>query len=501
MAGPTVSVSANTVAVSTTSAGVSVAVSPSVVQVSPAGSDVLLSLSTDTPIVDGTASAGSALRAARADHIHPIGDQVEGRAQLANAARLAQSDGDGTVSEAGILNGVSGAVLTLSATLTGDRALSLPDSDVTVSAFGASLIDDADASAARSTLGLGSIATQSAASVAITGGTISGVTSIGTGTLTATGKISTTSTASDSLTTAGGGVFGSDLTVARSINGVLQSIITNTSAGAAAISRVQIRNDLGDNCRIQMAAHSSAYSTTLFGINVANHVAIRGDGTNNAGMVIGNVGTNAPIIFGVNTAEVMRLTTAGAQVAGVLLVNATAPISTEKYYCNGDGRFAGSVTCAGIVGNSSGPMAFVAGSGGATSVVLCGGTTNSSAAGARVTSFAYDAAAVGGNLYLDGDANAASVSGSVIVRVGTGLSAAATFSRTRTTFAAIDVLVNRSTASTSTSTGALVVAGGVGIAGALNVGGTKVNMASLPTSASGLATGDLWNNGGVLNIA
>lgn len=42
--------------------------------------------------------------------------------------------------------------------------------------FGRSLVDDADAAAGRSTLGLGSIATQASSNVTITGGTISGVT-------------------------------------------------------------------------------------------------------------------------------------------------------------------------------------------------------------------------------------------------------------------------------------------------------------------------------------
>jgi hypothetical protein len=47
-----------------------------------------------------------------------------------------------------------------------------------VSAFGLTLIDDANASAARTTLGLGGIATQNANNVAITGGSVTGITDI-----------------------------------------------------------------------------------------------------------------------------------------------------------------------------------------------------------------------------------------------------------------------------------------------------------------------------------
>ena len=43
-------------------------------------------------------------------------------------------------------------------------------------AFGRSLVDDADAATARTTLGLGTLATQAASNVGITGGTIDGVT-------------------------------------------------------------------------------------------------------------------------------------------------------------------------------------------------------------------------------------------------------------------------------------------------------------------------------------
>lgn len=55
--------------------------------------------------------------------------------------------------------------------------LSLPAS-TTISAFGATLVDDADASTARSTLGLGTIATQASSSVTITGGSITGITDL-----------------------------------------------------------------------------------------------------------------------------------------------------------------------------------------------------------------------------------------------------------------------------------------------------------------------------------
>ena len=70
------------------------------------------------------------------------------------------------------------AVLTTLGLDTDLATLSLPAS-TTISSFGASLIDDSSSTNARTTLGLGSIATQDSNSVSITGGTVSGLSSLG----------------------------------------------------------------------------------------------------------------------------------------------------------------------------------------------------------------------------------------------------------------------------------------------------------------------------------
>lgn len=61
-------------------------------------------------------------------------------------------------------------------------------------------------------------------------------------------------------------------------------------------------------------------------------------------------------------------------------------------------------------------------------------------------------------------------------------------------------------AATSSTTGALTVSGGVGIAGAIYNGGnlvssgTKINFANLPASDTGLAVGDLWRDGNTVKV-
>lgn len=99
---------------------------------------------------------------------------------VANASSLSVRDSDGSniLSIAVGSNLTSNTVLTLTTGATSNRTLDISASNVTISTAGAALIDDADASAQRTTLGLGTISTQNANAVSITGGSIAGITDL-----------------------------------------------------------------------------------------------------------------------------------------------------------------------------------------------------------------------------------------------------------------------------------------------------------------------------------
>jgi hypothetical protein len=99
---------------------------------------------------------------------------------VANASSLSVRDSDGSniLSIAVGSNLTANTILTLTTGATSNRTLDISASNVTISTAGAALIDDADASAQRTTLGLGTISTQNANAVAITGGSISGITDL-----------------------------------------------------------------------------------------------------------------------------------------------------------------------------------------------------------------------------------------------------------------------------------------------------------------------------------
>ena len=99
---------------------------------------------------------------------------------VANASSLSVRDSDAShiLSIAVGSNLTANTILTLTTGATSNRTLDISASNVTVSVAGAALIDDADASAQRTTLGLGTIATQNANAVSITGGSVTGITDL-----------------------------------------------------------------------------------------------------------------------------------------------------------------------------------------------------------------------------------------------------------------------------------------------------------------------------------
>lgn len=114
----------------------------------------------------------------------------------------------------------------------------------TLTAAGLALLDDASASAQRTTLGLGDMSTQSASGVAITGGTITGITDLavadgGTGSGTAAGARSNLSAASTTQTELISGVFLAPeattykLVVKIPYGGTITEVTTISSAGTA----------------------------------------------------------------------------------------------------------------------------------------------------------------------------------------------------------------------------------------------------------------------------
>jgi hypothetical protein len=182
------------------------------------------------------------------------------------------------------------------------------------------------ASGARTNLGFGSMATQAASAVAITGGTISGITSFGfTGNLSSAGTLQTTNNQADSIKTAGGITAG---------GGVVA--IINTDGKIPAISSTYFANLSGAN----LTGIAVAWA------NVSSKPTDLGDFSNYAGFIkIGDVGSAGYIKIGdVATAGYIKIgdvTGLGyctlAEVAAVGYITSTSG-ATGDFSADGGGR-------------------------------------------------------------------------------------------------------------------------------------------------------------------
>jgi len=136
------------------------------------------------------------------------------------------------------------------------KTLSLP-ANTTISTYGATLVDDADATTARATLGLGSIATQDSDSVSITGGSITGITDLavadgGTG----------ASTAASALTNLGLTATAAELNTLDGITATVTEL--NYTDGVTSNIQTQLDAKAPDNELTQVQAEDD--TSTVFGL-------------------------------------------------------------------------------------------------------------------------------------------------------------------------------------------------------------------------------------------
>lgn len=92
--------------------------------------------------------------------------------------------------------------------------------------------------------------------------------------------------------------------------------VINQSAGTSALAALELQNNSGSGCRFRFSDYSSGLTATAFGITLGGYVSTVALGASCNGLIIGCQSIDKPIIFGINTAEVGRWTSAGLTIAG-----------------------------------------------------------------------------------------------------------------------------------------------------------------------------------------
>ncbi len=173
---------------------------------------------------------------------------------------------------------------------------------INATAFALTLLNDPDAATAQATLGLGTIATQAAASVAITGGSITGITDLavadgGTG----------ASTAANARTNLGAGAVGGAVFIAATANAAQQAMDTEIGVDVQAYDAdLSALAGLSTNGMIARTGSGTASVRTITagaGISVANGDGVAGNPTITSTNVLENVSaaTIASIVNTINT--------------------------------------------------------------------------------------------------------------------------------------------------------------------------------------------------------
>ena len=84
--------------------------------------------------------------------------------------------------------------------------------------------------------------------------------------------------------------------------------VINQSAGTSALAGLEIQNNNGSGGRVRVQAYGSGLTSSVFGTVAGNYMSIVALGASTNGLMIGCQSIDRPIIFGINTTEVARLT-------------------------------------------------------------------------------------------------------------------------------------------------------------------------------------------------
>ncbi len=194
------------------------------------------------------------------------------------------------------------------------------------SSFGRTLIDDADAAAARTTLALGTIATQASSSVTITGGTITGITDLavadgGTGVGTITGIIRGNGTSP--FTAA---VAGTDYLAPAAIGTTIQAYDADLAAVTGLASNGLITRTGAGTAAVRSVASGTGITVTNGdGVSGNPTVAVTGSLSSLAGLSL----VQGDILYVTAANTLARLPKGTAGQALVMNTGATAPEWTE----------------------------------------------------------------------------------------------------------------------------------------------------------------------------
>lgn len=249
--------------------------------------------------------------------------------------------------------------------------------EITLTAAGRALLDDADAATQRTTLGLGTIATQNTGAIAVTGGTLSGLTSIAAITATLTNATITAGsvTGITDITVADGGTGASNASTARTNLGIvigtdvqaydagLQSIAglttsanqliyttaadTYTTASLTTYGRSLIDDADAATARTTLAlgtlaTQSGTFSGTSSGTNTGDQtITLTGDVTGTGtGSFAASIATNAVTTVKIADSNVTTAKINAAAVTGVKLAASSSTVVSGNAP-TGSGDFTG----------------------------------------------------------------------------------------------------------------------------------------------------------------